>query len=395
MAAVVAAGALALVGLAACSNDDGTPDADSGDCTTKALVVTNVTGAGSSNGTMNVLGVQTAVDRINDDGGILGCQIEFDVLDNGSDYTKSLPLVQEALAKEDYAMVFSGDFGGASVFPYLKREGMLSISANGTAGITDDNPYLFDTSVPNAGAAGALFEYIASEDVGTVAVIVDNTTVGESTLASFTDAANEAGVEVVGSERIDLSSINMTPVIQRVQASGAEGLVVNIFGQAAGYVVRDFRASGWDVPMYGGISLFASPLEQYVPAEDLEGVVAIGPASGTFPSTDAMESILDDIAAAGESITGNLTSMVNAHDAFTLWAWAANESGSLEPAEVAEYLEEHGDDPVPNLGHAEATNYSADNHGWYPKKGVAVAKAGTRDDQGRLEQIELLDAKLP
>jgi branched-chain amino acid transport system substrate-binding protein len=399
---VAMAGAVAmLAAVAGCASDGGGDaggtDGSTGaaDCTTKFLVSTNVTGAGATNGEGNIKGIDAALEQINGEGGVLGCTVTYDVVDDGSDYTKALPNVQGKLAQEDYSFVYSGDFGGPSVAPYLTRQEMLGIFASGVPTLTDDNPTVFDVSVPSPGTAGALFDYIASQDITDVALIVDTTSTGDGAIAAYSPAAEAAGVTISVTERVDLASINMTPAVQRVEASGAQALVANVYGQAAGYLLRDFKASGWDVPFFGGYSVFSSPLTDIVPEEDVAGAVAVGSASATFPSTDAQQEMIDIITEqTGEPITTGLASMFNGHDAVTLWAWAANGAGSLDTDEIVSFLEENGDTEVPNLGNATTTNYSADNHAWYPKDGVAIAKLGPLD-QGRLERIELLDATQP
>jgi branched-chain amino acid transport system substrate-binding protein len=359
------------------------------------LVSTNVTGAGATNGEGNIKGIDAALEQINGDGGVLGCTVEYDVVDDGSDYTQALPNVQGALAEEEYAFVYSGDFGGPSVAPYLTRQGALGIFASGVPTLTDDNPTVFDVSIPSPGTAGALFDYIADQGISEVALIVDTTSTGDGAIAAYEPAAESAGVTISITERVDLSSINMTPAVQRVQASGAEALVANVYGTAAGFLLRDFSASGWDVPFFGGLSVFASPLTDIVPPEDLEGAVAVGPSAATFPSNEAQQEVIDLIVEqTGEDITAGLNSALQGHDAVILWAWAANEAESLETDAIVSFLEENGDVEVPNLANAPTTNYSADNHAWYPKEGVAIAKLGELD-QGRLERIAVLDATMP
>lgn len=392
----VAAVLAATVMLSGCAGQN-TPSASSSadDCTTKFLVSTNVTGAGGTNGSNNVKGIDAAVAQINEDGGVLGCDVAYDVVDDGSDYTTALPNVQGALAEDDYAFVFSGDFGGPSVAPYLTRQGLFGVFGSGVPTITADNPNLFDVSVPSPGTAGALFEYIADQGIKKVALVVDTTSTGDGAIAAYEPAAAANGVTISVTERVDLSSINMTPAIQRVEGSDAEALVANVYGAAAGYLIRDFKASGWDVPFFGGFSIFASPLTDVVPEADLEGMVAVGVASSTWPSEPNAQALIDTVEEeTGEEITTGLSSIFNGHDAVTIWAWGANGAGSLDPAEITTFLEENGDVEVPNLGHAETTNYSSTNRAWYPVQGIAIAKLGPLD-HGRLERVALLDATMP
>lgn len=385
----VTAIAVALV-LAGCSSPSAPSPTDAQeDCTTKILLATNVTGGGSANGTANVNGMDAAMETINDEGGVLGCTLEYDVVDDTSDYTKSLPLVQAAIGTTDYAAVVAGDFGSTSIAPYLNRQGMFGFIINSALGIAvpDVNPNLFNVSSPVASHAGPLMDYIADEGNKSVALLVDTTATGASAAAAYTAAAIAAGMTVTATETVELSAVNMTPAVQRPQASGADAVVFNVFGAAAGYFVRDYRASGWDAPLFGGSSVQQTNLATLVPESDLKDIVIAGFAVNTTPSSDAAQTLVDQIKAQGKEITTALALSATAHDTAILFAWAANGAGSLDPQAITDYLSENGDVDVPNLTLAPQTNYSAGNHEWHAKNAVALSVAGPFDD-GRLAALK-------
>lgn len=251
-----------LLTLSACSG--ASAGDEGGDCESHALMITNVTGAGSVNGTLGSAGAKVAVDYVNESGGVNGCTLVLDIKDDGSDYTKALPMLQEAMATQDYDIVIPADFGASAVLPALKRAEQFTIFVNGTVGLTspEETPLMFDSAVPSAYQAAAFAQWMVEEKgVQKVAVAVDNTSIGEAVLASFTAALEEAGGEVVAAESADLASVNFTPLVQRLQGTGADSVFVNLFGTAGAYFVRDYQASGWGAPLYGGESVMGTGID--------------------------------------------------------------------------------------------------------------------------------------
>lgn len=387
-----------LVGLAGCSAPadapSGTTGADSGDCQVRALLVANVTGAGSANGESAKRAQELAAQYINDNGGVNGCELVVDVKDNGSDYSKSLPLTQEALAEKDYFVVNAADYGGASVAPLLTREGILGVWSNGTGGLfsAETTPTIFDACTPLAGATLVMANYLADEGYKKIGLVTDNTAVGSSIVEIAKANAASAGVEVV-SEQIDLNSVDMTPVVQRLQASAPDVILVDLFGAAAGYFFSALSASGWDVPKYGSFTTFATDLGSLIPEEQFAGLISGGPASATAPSvTEGVDTLMEGLLANGGTIDHALLLYAQNYDALIIAAWAANQTGSLDGATLAAFLQENGDVEVPGLTQAKATGYSADNHEWHPKNGLGIAYQDKLVDGRYQNRVALVDA---
>jgi ABC-type branched-subunit amino acid transport system substrate-binding protein len=383
------------VGLAACgsSSSSSSTSASSGgskNCTTKVLLVSNLTGEGSANGTSNVDGANVALSQINAKGGVLGCKLAVEKRDDESNYTTDLPVLQKALASEKYPMVINSDFGSSSTTPYLTREKILSISATGGEGLGNPkvNPYFFDVVPLNSGAVNVAAQYAIKQGHKKIAVIVDNTATGTADIKSVKPIIEQAGGSLTDSEQVSFSAVNLTPAIVRAKSSGAEALIVDLFGPAAGHLISDAKTAGFTGPIYGGQEILQTDLAKFVPVADLANVIPVGSAVAGEPTSQGGKEIIEGLKTAGITISSSLAAYAQVHDDLILFAWAANNSHSLDTTTITHYLETHGTTPVPGLSQAETTGYSSATHEWEPPNALAITHAGKYKD-GMLPRIEL------
>jgi len=356
------------------------------DCPVKVLSVANFTGEGSQNGATVKGGAEAAMAQIEKEGGVLGCPIELVTKDNGSDYTKSLPLMQAAISEEDYANVNAPDFGCASVLPLVNKKELLSItdcSVQGTAN-PKYNPFTFETAYTGGGIDAAAGKYMVEEKgYKKIALITDNTAYGTSAKENLESAASEAGGEVVDTEQVGLEEVNFSSAIQRAEASHPDALMVDLYGAAMGHFMNDLETSGWKVPTVSGFSGTATNLEQLgVPKAQAEGLETAGVTSMGLPLNERSAELVKQLKADGAKIEGSLAQYAQNHDWMTLFAWAANETGSLEPEAITNFLAENGETPVPHLVMGETTGYTPECHEFAAPEGLAMLQGGYFEQGG-------------
>lgn len=378
------AGLASLTLLSACA--PGTDPEAGGDCEVRTLLVGSMTGPTSDHSLGEKAGAESAVRTINDAGGINGCTLVLDVKDDGGDVTQTLPITQAALQEHDYAHVNITAYGGPSVLPYLISEGQFAITTLGVADVLDpaQAKFQFDninllTDTDSAVAARAVDDGATS-----IGIIVDNTAVGASLVDAVSATIEDAGAEVAAVESVDVAAVDYAPVVQRLKASGADTVFVDLYGASLGYAIRDIKASGWDAPIYTGQIAYVTDLGPLLPEEDYAGVIQGGAAGVSAPSNDAVQALIDDVKANGDDkLASHLGGVIWASDSLVIFAWAANSVGSTDPAELSTFLEENGDVEVPGLGMALTTGYSSSNHDWKGKDGIALIEAAPRDEDGR------------
>jgi ABC-type branched-subunit amino acid transport system substrate-binding protein len=323
----------------------------------------------------------------------MGCPLELKTIDDGSDYTQTLPLLQKAVSEENFAMVMSSDFGCVTTAPYLTREQILSISACAqTHFANSENPTIFDTDYVAARPAMVAVKRAMKEGHKKIALLVDNTQLGADDIAAVTPIVEEEGGEITDTERLNEEGVNFSSAVQRAKASNPEVVFTDMFGAAAGHLRTDINSAGWEIPDAGGQSETATSFEQLkIPLEWLKNTTLVGSASMAIPSTPIREQFIKELEAHGVDIKTFMFAYAASHDDITLFAWGANETESLDAETIAQKLHESGEVKIPNLVQGETTGYTPESGEWNAKEGVAVLKAGYYD-KGRLPSVEITEA---
>ncbi|HEX3899636.1 MAG TPA: ABC transporter substrate-binding protein [Mycobacteriales bacterium] len=358
------------------------------------LLVTNVTGAGSQNGTSNVAGVKEAINEVNQAGGVLGRQLVLDVKDDGSDNTKDLPLIQSATASYKYPLVMNSDPAAASTAPYIARQSLLEIcgcAAEKYAEPSAPNPTIFDTDYVGARPMDAAAQYAQSKGYTRVAVMVQQGEFGDADLQALKPLISSTGGTITDSESLSFTGVDFTSAIARSRASHPQALLTDIFGAGDAHLRTEIHDSGWNIPIISGSNDAATALKGLVPLADLKGQVVVGPRSMAYPSEPAAQTFIDNLQKAGVNVTSYLYGYGGDHDGVTLFAWAANQTHSLDATTIANKLHSSGDVAVPGLVEGTTTGYSATSGEWNAASGLALMEAGYYN-LGRLKLIKSVSA---
>lgn len=355
-----------------------------GDCTVNALFISNLSGAGAMNGQMGAAGIATATEAINAAGGVNGCKVVVDTLDDASTYDDSaVALVKEATATKEYSVVINSDYAGPLIAPYLVQEGILGIFATGADAVVADptkTPLLFDTVLPSGQVAKALASFVLDQGQSNVAVLVDDQAYGQGVLDQVTNVVESGGGTMAGVERISLDTADFTPAVERLKATGADAVIFNLFGPSVGLFMSALDASGWKPALYGSDAVMATSLEGLVDQSVIEStkMVVAGPAANTTPSvTTPLQVLVDAIAANPPKTVGAIVLAAQPATALANFAWAANGAKSNVATDIAKWLQENGTTPNPGSYYTAAgTGYSATNHMWLPGDSIAIVPAG-------------------
>ncbi|KAA9144448.1 amino acid ABC transporter substrate-binding protein [Microbacterium lushaniae] len=379
---ITATGMLALAGCAATP----APAASGGDCEVRSLLVGAMTGLNAEHGIGTKLGAESAVRTVNDNGGINGCTLVLDIVDDGGDSTQTLAKTQTAMQQQDYVHVNVTGYGGASVQPYLIAQKQFAITNLGIPGVLDPGTatFQFDTINLVSDSASVVVEQAIDDGAQKVGIVVDNTATGQSLVDILKKTAADAGAEIATVESVDLAAVDLAPAVQRLKAAGTDAVFTDLYGASLGYIIRDIKAAGWDVPIYGGQISYVTDLEPLLPVADWEGIVMGGSAGVTAPSSTAAQAVIDDVVAGGDKeIAKHLAGVLWGSDSIALFAWAANETRSTDPEKLSAFLEENGSADAPGLTMAANTGYSSSNHDWKGTDSIALVAASPMDDVGR------------
>lgn len=178
-------------------------------------------------------------DQVNEDGGILGRQVELKIYDDESNPTVAQQLYQQLINEDEVDILlapYTTAVGGA-VVPITERAGMLMVNAGFVAKELHGNSDLMVSTWPyqESEYPRPLFEYIETlpedERPETLAVITAQnpfTLVARSGVngeGGVVNYAEELGIEVVVDEEYDQTATDLSSLIQRVKQSDADMLV--------------------------------------------------------------------------------------------------------------------------------------------------------------------------
>lgn len=372
------------------SGGEGAETAAKVDCPVHGLVISNFTGEGAENGEGTKAALKIALKKVEESGGVLGCPLEITYKDDGSDYTKDLPLMQEAVGQQDYAWVMNNDYGCATTAPFITREKLFSVSSCSLPGFANPkyNPMSFDTQFNNEHIEAFTGEYLPKKGFKKVAYITDTSAFGKGDAQVLGESLEKNGGELVDTEYAELSAVDFTSALNRAKGADPEVLVINLFGPAVGHVMANLKTMGWEVPVFfSGSSPYSSLQQLGVPLDQAEGIEGVTISANSYPSSKPAEELLKDLQAENVEINGGLGLFTQPADALTTFAWTANKAGSLDPEKLTETLAESGDVKIPNLTGEETLGYTAECHENVGKGGIVTVQEGYFNE-GRLKLIE-------
>ncbi|ASW55649.1 hypothetical protein CIK06_17865 [Plantactinospora sp. KBS50] len=151
--AVITASAVALT---ACGGDSGDGDGSgSGGGPYRVSVVSDLTGAGVTQAGPYADGVATALDDVNDRGGVNGGKIEYKITDTQSDPTAAQATFRAALSEKPVAILAAtGSATLSASFPLLQNAGVTVIAANAIG--FPNHPFLYGASLSSSQLASML-----------------------------------------------------------------------------------------------------------------------------------------------------------------------------------------------------------------------------------------------
>lgn len=214
-----------------------------------------VTGAAAVYGLAVKNGAQIAVDEINADGGINGCQIEFNFQDDEHDAEKS---VNAYNTLKDWGMqMLMGTVTSApcvAVADKTMADNMFQITPSGSSVECAQNPNVFRVcfSDPDQGAASAT--YIAENKLADkIAVIYDSSDVYSSGIYErFASEAANHGLDIVAAEAFTAdSNKDFSTQLQKAKDAGADLVFLPIYYTEASLILNQANTMGYAPKFFG------------------------------------------------------------------------------------------------------------------------------------------------
>lgn len=365
--AAVSSVALLLAGCSGSAAQSGVASGGAGADPIDVLVLFGETGGNAAYADVFYAGIDSAVETVNAAGGVNGRPIEVTYVDNGSDGATTVSLLTEALNSDTAPdVVFPGSTSNEALaaLPLLSSKDVLSISTATSPKVNDpaQYPYHFGVSAPQADGLSVLADEFKAKGYKKLAVLTSADAFGDSVLTGIEQVADEAGVEIVTTERPAADALDYTVELQRIRSSGADAMFFDLVTPASSGLVLTARdtVGATDIPVYGGTAASASPIAQLVDASAVAGcslpvyTFAVEGLGGDYlaPFYTAFKEVSDGSLYFGGEGWDFIQVIVSA------FGTAKSDSGS----DLAEALESKGVGAEKLALFPKGTTYSATNH---------------------------------
>lgn len=336
---------------------------------------------------------QVEVDMINENGGLLGRQVELITRDDEANPARSVEIVREFIDNEGVSMIIGPSFSSNAYAAkdLIEAAGVIGMfpTVGGMELLADDPTYLFRVQESTALSSLALWNLIEDSGYTKAAIFAPDDAFAKDFDERFTELSADSDVEYVGTELYREDDQDLTPYALRLKESG-----VDVVAMATGNSTFAARAAtaidslDWDVQIIG-----ISGLQGYTFAE-LAGEAVVGaifeaaylgyPAEVPFeemPTRYAqhVQAVIDKYGAIEGASLRTYPGTALAGDAVWVWAQAVERAGTLDPDAVVAELEQT-DVSADETPSGIALKITADSHESYREGSLYTYEWYQKDD---------------
>jgi branched-chain amino acid transport system substrate-binding protein len=257
-------------------------------------------------------GAQVAADELNEAGGAAGRPIEFITCDSKTDQAQASVCAEEVLGKGAEIVMPSCDFDfGSPAARVANDAGAVAIGCAGGLkyGVAGVGPLVFNTYSGSATEGSIMAEWAFNDQGWRSPYILTDTfleytkDVAEYFEKRWTELAGADSI--VGKDTFDNADETISAQISRLrsQASDADFIVLASLPPGGGSAVRQIRAAGIDLPIFGAAAFDGSYWLEAVPNLSDFYYPAIGSLYGDDPDSKHTEIL----AAVGEKLGADPT----------------------------------------------------------------------------------------
>lgn len=327
----------------------------------------SVTGPASFLGDPELKTLQMYVEKINEEGGVLGRQLELVHYDDAGNASKARNFASRLIRSDRVDIIVGGSTTGATMaaVPMVQQARIPFISLAGAVVITTPvKEWVFKTPQSDYMAAVRILNDMKSRGLSKVGLISSTGGFGSSGREQTLKAVKEiGGIEIVGDETYSGSDTDMTAQLTNLRGIEGVDTILNFgFGQGPAIVTRNYDQLGIELPFYQSHGVASDGFLEMA-GDSAEGLRL--PASpllvpGSLPESDPQKPVVEAYKSEYEERWDAKVSTFGAYayDGLMLAVAAIEKAGTTDKAAVRDALESI-------QGHVGVTgtfNMSADDH---------------------------------
>ncbi len=220
-------------------------------------------------------------------------KVTAEVTDTGASPEGATTALERALSRGKVSAVAASMLGTQmlAMLPIALENKVPLATVSGTADITEkNNPWVFRFFPGDATAKGAHVRYVLEEvRKKRVALVYQTTAYGQSGHRHIVELLKKAGIDPVMEEALDVSVKDMSTVIGKVQASGADVIMLHLHGVPSALFLKQAAAAKVNLPIIAGSGMSQPSTVALLEPAELKGVCAetnASPVAGGSPEMD-------------------------------------------------------------------------------------------------------------
>jgi branched-chain amino acid transport system substrate-binding protein len=224
--------------------------------TIKIANIVELSGPGTTAGTVFKNGVELAVKEINDNGGILGKKIENYTVDTQTNPGVAKGLTQKAVDDGVFA-IFGPVYSGSIMVSMAesKRGEVPNFTGGEAASITaQGNPYVFRTAFGQSTSFPKLAKFINTK-AKTLAVIYVNNDFGKGGRDTLAKLLDGSATKVVADISTDAGQVDFSAAVLKAKQSNADAIFAYTNEEESARLLRELKKQGWTKPVIGETTL--------------------------------------------------------------------------------------------------------------------------------------------
>lgn len=329
-------------------------------------MVNDTSGGASAYSPYATVGIQLAIDRTNEDGGIDGRQIELISESDGSDSTQTSTLARRLIDRGADVLLFNSASGSAVAAKgvCVEEEILCVAPTNLSAEIIEEpnNEFIYILGPTSAGIGAAYAEAMAQEGYERLAVVSDDNSTIQGYVPSLVGTILDAGLTEVAHEKVPDDASDVSPQVSRIQAADPDAiLVLSLGGQPEAAVQNALSQQLPGVPRFSLASIGNQPTTwDLAQPGALEDLIFAGSFDMSNPRTQEFVELLEESAGEDEPLTAY---GAQGYDAMLLVIEAINIAGGSDDGVALNEAFQSITGFEPHYGQSDFTlSYSDDKH---------------------------------
>ena len=247
--------------------------------TIKIGVITDKTGTAKFYAEPVTEGTMLAAKIINAQGGVLGKKIELLIEDDQNKPDVSATVARK-LVDAGAVFILSNSSTTATqqqqtVSLETKTPQLTPTNSGETLTTQIENPYFFQTGPLFSYQINTLLSYSRAKQYKRVALMTDNSELGQLVAKSFKAGLEKAGIQVIVEEVVQRGSTSAVPQMQKVRAANPDAIfLATLLTPENLLVLRSYKQSGMKTPLVGNYNL-AVPVYMTVAKGLLDGITFV------------------------------------------------------------------------------------------------------------------------